>query len=628
LVKTSWFRSIMTRVTMGDEKKRLLAQSTLNELIEQTPFNIAVIDRDYRIVDANGKFQEYFGPWEGRRCYEVYKGKSVPCPDCKARETFEDGMVRVSDETGHDRHGRSCHYVVHLAPLKNEKGEIPYVVEMSTDLTAGLQWQRHYNLLFERVPCYLAIIDKDFRIVRANEKLRDAFGEGTKDFCYEVLKKRNSPCKNCPARETFRDGETHTSMHTGSLRDGSTVNYQVITAPLSREEGGSVAHVIEIATDVTEVHQLQSKLQEQYDLYESLTQNSASGLVVLDNEGQTKIINRAARNILQWKGAKPPKASRLKEMLPKSFFNKTRRKTGRVSPWREVVIESAGGEEIPASYCFVELYSQRKHIGRAAFIRDLREIKQLEQEKLDAERLAAVGQTVAGLAHTIKNMLMGLKGGMYMVDTGMRKGDAVRIAEGWEVLQTNFDKTTTLVKDFLSFARGRLPNLKLSEPNKMVKAVYDLYRDAAQQQGVALALELAENIEPTYFDVDGIEASLTNLLSNAMDAVILRGEKDGRVILRTRDESGDLIFEVEDNGCGMDWEVKQQIFTTFFTTKGGEGTGLGLLTTRKIVQEHGGKIEVETRPEIGSVFRIRMSRKRLNDLWEKTRMNRDQNKEN
>ena len=85
-------------------------------------------------------------------------------------------------------------------------------------------------------------------------------------------------------------------------------------------------------------------------------------------------------------------------------------------------------------------------------------------------------------------------------------------------------------------------------------------------------------------------------------------------MVRTREEGGDLIFEVADNGGGMDQEVKAKIFTTFFTTKGGKGTGLGLLTTRKIVQEHGGRIEMESAPDRGSVFRIRLPRQRLEAL--------------
>jgi signal transduction histidine kinase len=209
---------------------------------------------------------------------------------------------------------------------------------------------------------------------------------------------------------------------------------------------------------------------------------------------------------------------------------------------------------------------------------------------------------------------MGLEGGMYMVDTGLRRGDAERIINGWGVLQRNFEKTTTLVKDFLSFAKGRLPSLQPTDPNKLAADIVDLYRDAARRQGVELVLEAGGDVREAPLDPSGMETSLTNLVSNGIDAVLMREEPGGRVVVRTREEAGDLLFEVIDDGCGMDWETKGKIFTTFFTTKGGQGTGLGLLTTRKIVQEHGGRIDVESTAGKGTTFRIRLPRQRLQAL--------------
>ena len=105
---------------------------------------------------------------------------------------------------------------------------------------------------------------------------------------------------------------------------------------------------------------------------------------------------------------------------------------------------------------------------------------------------------------------------------------------------------------------------------------------------------------------------LSNLISNALDACEMSDKRKRRVTLLTREKDGALIFEVVDNGSGMDYEVKQKVFTTFFSTKGTDrGTGLGLLTTRKIVQEHGGKILVESAKGKGSVFRIELLRDRL-----------------
>jgi signal transduction histidine kinase len=83
------------------------------------------------------------------------------------------------------------------------------------------------------------------------------------------------------------------------------------------------------------------------------------------------------------------------------------------------------------------------------------------------------------------------------------------------------------------------------------------------------------------------------------------------VVLRVFERGDELVFEVTDNGVGMDSEIKHKVFTTFFTTKGGKGTGLGLLTTRKIIQEHGGRLDLESAPDQGSTFRISLPRARL-----------------
>ncbi len=597
---------------------RVLPDSGLDELLgrgllDHVPFNVAVIDRDFQVVAANHNFREFFGDWEGRRCHEVLKGSADRCARCSARAVFEDGMVRVSDERGINRDGRKCHYVVHLAPIRNAKGEITHVIEMTTDLTETRHWQRQYNLVFDRVPCYATVIDRDFRILRANEKFRRTFGDVQGKYCYEVYKRRNKPCGHCPAALTFEDGKEHTAHQVGTQKDGAPVYYSVTTSPLSRGEEG-VEHVIEMATDVTPIRELENKLLDAHNFYESLIRNSATGILAVGTDGHTRVMNPAAKKLLDWKGNRPPGPNSLRRMLPPEFFEV--KPDGGSLHLPETVIRTHKGEQVPVRFSSVCLKSRDKPLGCAAFMDDLRDIKRLEHEKLEAERLGAVGQTVAGLAHTIKNMLMGLEGGMYMVDTGLRRGDAERIVSGWEVLHRNLEKMTTLVKDFLSFAKGRLPSLEIIDPNALARDIVDLYREAARQQGVELVLEAGGDVRPAPLDPRGMETSLTNLVSNGIDAVMMREEPGGKVILRTREEDGDLIFEVIDNGCGMDWEVKGKIFTTFFTTKGGKGTGLGLLTTRKIVQEHGGRIDVESVAGKGTTFRIRLPRKRLREMAE------------
>lgn len=368
-----------------------------------------------------------------------------------------------------------------------------------------------------------------------------------------------------------------------------------------------------MATDVSAVHKLGEELRRTHDIYRSLVDNSATGIVAVDDQSNVRIMNPAAQALLNCSAACLPSAEQLRAMLPERFFNG---EVDGVTPLNidEIAVRTADNQEVPVRFSAVPLRSHGRRLGRAAFLQDLREIKKLEQERLEAERLAAVGQTVAGLAHSIKNLLMGLEGGMYMVDSGLRRADAARIAEGWNILHRNFEKTTNLVKDFLSFAKGRLPELRPADPNAVARGVVELYQDAAARQGVKLLLEAGSDVCGAPLNVNGIETCLTNLVSNAIDAAILREQGGGTVIVRTREENSDLVFEVSDNGSGMDQEITAKLFTTFFTTKGGQGTGLGLLTTRKIVQEHGGRVEMESVAGQGSVFRIRLPRKRLETL--------------
>jgi signal transduction histidine kinase len=131
------------------------------------------------------------------------------------------------------------------------------------------------------------------------------------------------------------------------------------------------------------------------------------------------------------------------------------------------------------------------------------------------------------------------------------------------------------------------------------------------KKGVRLTFQPSADIRPANMDREDMLTCLENLVSNALDACRVSDEEDHTVSIKVDEKDDVVIYEVADNGCGMDYEVKKKVFTTFFTTKGMGGTGLGLLVTKKIIQEHGGKISVDSAPGKGSVFRIRLRRERL-----------------
>jgi len=141
--------------------------------------------------------------------------------------------------------------------------------------------------------------------------------------------------------------------------------------------------------------------------------------------------------------------------------------------------------------------------------------------------------------------------------------------------------------------------------------VVDLYAVKADKLGITLKYEKIGDIAPAPIDFESMHECLTNLVGNAIDACQMSDENSCYVRVRIFEEYNTIIYEVADNGCGMDYEVKRKVFTTFFTTKGLGGSGLGLLMTKKIVHEHGGTIDLKSKPGKGTTFSIRLPRRRL-----------------
>nr|HPO10290.1 HAMP domain-containing sensor histidine kinase [bacterium] len=189
------------------------------------------------------------------------------------------------------------------------------------------------------------------------------------------------------------------------------------------------------------------------------------------------------------------------------------------------------------------------------------------------------------------------------------------IRKGWEMLQGNIERITAYVKDFLGFAKSRTPKVEIVNPNDVVTAVVELYKDRAAQAGIQIISEFQDGIQPANLDAEGMYTCLTNLVSNAIDACEMSGKTGCKVNIRTFERDDTLVFEVRDDGCGMDPDVQQKAFTTFFSTKGlSKGTGLGLLVTRRITQEHGGTVTFRSTEGKGSLFRIELPRRSLPPL--------------
>ena len=351
------------------------------------------------------------------------------------------------------------------------------------------------------------------------------------------------------------------------------------------------------------------------DFQDKLIRSSNDGIVATDEEGEIIIFNPGAERIFGYSRLEVVRKMTLEKLYPadlaEAFRQGFRRKRNRKGwGWKEISIVSKEGIEVPTQFSGTLLHENGTVIGSVGFFQDLREIKRLQQELVNSERLAAIGQTVARLAHYIKNILTGLKGGAYIVNIGLDKGDTDKLRTGWDMVQRNVWRVSSLVADLLSYSKERQPHYANCLPNDIAEDVCELMEMEASKHRVQLIREFSAEIEEVSMDSDAVHRVLLNLVSNAVDACVfdLDMDKQHQVKVRTvLDETRNMIrFDVADNGCGMTEEVRKKLFTAFFSTKGGKGTGLGLLVTQKLIHEHGGIVEVDSRQGEGSTFTVRL----------------------
>jgi signal transduction histidine kinase/pSer/pThr/pTyr-binding forkhead associated (FHA) protein len=224
---------------------------------------------------------------------------------------------------------------------------------------------------------------------------------------------------------------------------------------------------------------------------------------------------------------------------------------------------------------------------------------------LQAERLAAVGETTAALSHSIKNILQALRGGADVVEMGLRAANVPQAAKGWRIVDRNLEKIYNLTLNLLAYSRPREPKLEQINPKVLIDECLELIASGASEKGAMAVADVEPDHPAVPADPDGLHQVLMNLLINALDAV---EPQKGliRVVCRYDADNKQTVIDVIDNGVGIPPALMNHVFELFHSTKGNRGTGLGLAVAKKIIDEHDGSIAVKSRQGEGTTFTVRL----------------------
>ena len=225
----------------------------------------------------------------------------------------------------------------------------------------------------------------------------------------------------------------------------------------------------------------------------------------------------------------------------------------------------------------------------------------LMQKILMNERLVMIGQLISGLSHDLRNILTKFENGIYFIESGLDEKDIEEIKIGKDILKKEYAKLKEFVLSMIDYSKEREVSIEEINLSYLIDDVISYFETIAKEKGIKIIKEYDENLKVVKVDRYRIERMLANLIQNSIDAV---EENKGIIKIKTKADNGSFKIIVEDNGCGIPEKNIDKIFDIFFTTKGSRGTGFGLAIVQKIVKEHNGKIEVNSKVGEGTTFTI------------------------
>ena len=494
------------------------------------------------------------------------------------------------------------------AMLRNN--EVTGVTVLARDITALRKNEARFTELFESLQEGIIVIAPDERLVDANPALVRMLGYNSKE---ELLARTFADIlPDAAQRRLWRqqvDAQTQVQSHEIALtrKDRSSL-VCLNTAGAVRDTHGRVVRYHGAIMDITERREMERRLYKEQEFARRVVDSFPDLIFALDTSGHYNFVSPRVKDAL---GYEPD------EITSMAFGERTHLedKPALLSLFSEVVagrqnfaslevrVRNKAGEWRRLRCHFSPLFNESGKIeGVIISGRDVTELKRLEEQLIQAEKLAAMGQMLAGVAHELNNPLTAILGVTELLrDTNSGDENTKRQLD---LTHRQARRAARIVQNLLEFSRPATPQRKPLDVNTIVERTLQLQDHSLRRNNIQVDFSTQPDLPPVIGDANQLIQVFLNLLSNAEQAI--REVRDsGRIQLRLGRIGGHICLTVQDDGVGIAPEALPKLFDPFYTTKRpGGGTGLGLSICMSIVREHGGSIDVETLPAGGSAFTV------------------------
>ncbi|RKX22094.1 MAG: histidine kinase, partial [Candidatus Zixiibacteriota bacterium] len=407
--------------------------------------------------------------------------------------------------------------------------------------------RRFSDRIFDAMPGYLTVQDRDFRIIEANDSFREDFGDYGDRYCYQVYKQRPERCEDCPVARTFADGQKHRSEELVTTLAGKQVSVLVYTTPII-DDNGDVSEVIEMSTDISQLKELQMDIRTSRRKYRQLFEEVPCFISIQDRELNIVDVNRMHRETFGvgfGRKCYDVYKHRTEACMPCTVLQTFQ---DGESHSHEEVVTSQSGESINVLVLTAPLRNGDGEIDSVIEMgTDITRIRQLQ------DKLASVGLLIGTVSHGIKGLLNSLDGGIYLINSGLKKNDTTRVDKGWNMALRNIHRIRSMVMDILYYAKDRDPNWEQISVGEILQDVCKTMTDRAEKVDVEIEC-VVEGTGRYEGDRQMIRSMLVNFIENAIDACRIdqSNKPKHHIKLELHDLDDGIQFIISDNGIGMD----------------------------------------------------------------------------
>ncbi len=473
--------------------------------------------------------------------------------------------------------------------------------------------RQEYQNIFELVPCYITVQDRNFKLLRYNRDFAEQFDPQPGDYCYQAYKGRTERCEICPVMRTFHDGESHSSEEEGINKDGTRSYWIVRTAPIKNTRG-EITAAMELSLDITQTKRLEDEVKKSEEKYRSIFNSIPNPVFVLDGESlQILDCNDSVHAVYGYEKD---------ELLMHSFldfFEAGGRDYYALEVKAANILNQVRHFKKDGNTIFVNIrISPSVYLGREVFLATTSDItKRLmtEQQLIQASKMTTLGEMATGVAHELNQPLSVIKTASTFLKKKADRSEPIKdeiLKTLTEEIDGHVDRAAKVINHMREFGRKAEVDKERVQVNDSLNRALDIFSQQLKLREIEVIRELEEGLPTILADSNRLEQVFVNLLINARDAIEDKIESSGsrdiekKIFLKTRSQDGCVTVEIQDTGTGIPAPLRDKIFEPFFTTKKvGKGTGLGLSISYGIVQDYEGSITAETQEGEGTKFIIK-----------------------